>query len=133
MKRVWAAVPFAGIAAAAVAWWWFAWQPAQVAEGVAEEPLVQAAMQRVAQVMKDPSAKFRDVEYFQDADAACGEVRAKDNAGNYGDYMFFVAYRTGYVRLSRDMPPGNFLALVEQSCPEDRFVLRARNLLVVTH
>jgi hypothetical protein len=133
MKRVWAVVPFAGIAAAAVAWWWFAWQPAQVIEGVAEEPFVQAAMHRVAQVVKDPSAKFRDVEYFHATDAACGEVRAKDNAGDYGDYMFFVAYRTGYVRLSRDMPPGNFMALVQQNCRDNEFVLRARSLVFVTH
>jgi hypothetical protein len=37
---------------------------------------------------------------------------------------FFVAYQGGFVRFARDMPARDFLALVQESCP-DKSVLRA--------
>jgi hypothetical protein len=93
-----------------------------------DEALIANAQKQVAISLKDPGAVFRGVKVFRGSNSVCGTVITRSPRGGGGE-SFFVAYRSGYVRATHDMPPANFLSLVQENCQAEEMVERARQLL----
>jgi hypothetical protein len=93
-----------------------------------DDAIIANAENQVANSLRDPGAIFRDVQVFRGSKAVCGTVITSSPRGGGGE-SFFVAFRSGYVRATHDMPPGNFLSLVQENCRADGMVERARRLV----
>jgi hypothetical protein len=107
---------------------WSSTQEDPARRHLCDQAVIANTEKQVAMSLKDPGAIFRDVQVFRGSQSVCGTVITSSPRGGGGE-SFFVAYRSGYVRATHDMPPANFMSLVQENCQAEEMVQRARRLL----